>query len=403
MTDWIKSQYKGLRYRESSTEFVGVGRSKRPRRYYVMTFKMDGKTVSEAFGWEGDYIRNEDQAFDICRRLSNNRKDRTPPFTLAEYRQQNEAELLEAKAAAAEEAARNITFAEVFNRYLSHSRNNKRSAKSWRREESLFRLWVESAIGNRPMREIKPLHLEKIKKDMATARKSPRSIQYCLAVVRQTFNYALNNDMVSCKNPAGATGGVKRPKVDNRRTRFLTRDEASALLAELAKRSPDVHDMALFSLQTGARAGEVFSLTWGDVDPLNGTALLRDTKGNRNRPLFLTDEVKNMLDSREKIRIGTKKTDLIFPNRNGHKIVQISDSFNRAIDKLGLNQDITDPRQKVTFHTLRHTYASWLAENGVDLYHIKELLGHSTIQLTERYSHLSDSALKQAALKIQNG
>jgi site-specific recombinase XerD len=82
--------------------------------------------------------------------------------------------------------------------------------------------------------------------------------------------------------------------------------------------------------------------------------------------------------------------------------VQISDSFNRAIDKLGLNQDITDRRDKVTFHSLRHTYASQLVQAGVDIYHVKELLGHSTITLTERYSHLSDSALKQAALKIQN-
>ena len=58
--------------------------------------------------------------------------------------------------------------------------------------------------------------------------------------------------------------------------------------------------------------------------------------------------------------------------------------------------EITDPRQKVVFHSLRHTLASRLAEAGVDLYTIKTLLGHSTIALTERYSHLSDGALQGA-------
>ena len=54
MTEWNKSQYKGLRYRESDTDFIGVGRSKRPRRYFMMTYKWQGKTVSESLGWEGD-------------------------------------------------------------------------------------------------------------------------------------------------------------------------------------------------------------------------------------------------------------------------------------------------------------------------------------------------------------
>jgi len=400
MAEWKKSQYKGLRYRESSTEFVGVGRSKRPRRYYMMTFKFEGKVVSESLGWEGEYIRNEDHAQRINQQLQNNRKDLTPPFTLAEYRQQNDEALQTAKKEAQAEAIRNISFSEVFSGYLAHSRNNKRSAKSWQREEALFRLWIEPAIGNRPMREIKPLHLEKIKKDMGKAGRSPRSIQYCLAVIRQVFNYALNNDLISCKNPAGSTGGVKRPTLDNRRTRFLTREETTALLAELARRSTEVHDMALFSLQTGARAGEVFSLTWGDIDLFHGTALLRDTKSNKNRPLFLTDEVKNMLARRRPA--DAKATMLVFPDRNGNKVVQISDSFNRAIDKLKLNEGITERRDRVTFHTLRHTYASQLVQAGVDIYHVKELLGHSTITLTERYSHLSESALKQAAMKIQN-
>ena len=246
-----------------------------------------------------------------------------------------------------------------------------------------------------------PLHLERIKKNMAKAGRAARTIQYCLAVVRQVFNYALRNRLFIGQNPAGSTGGVTRPKVDNRRTRFLSRQEAADLLVELAKRSPNLHDMALFSLYTGARAGEVFNLHWSDVDLFQGVAMLKDTKSGKNRAVFLTDEVKAMLAHRKPdVAQGSA---LIFPGRDSLKVMRISKSFERAVDVLQFNEGVKDRRQRVTFHTLRHTFASWLAMDGINPFHLKELLGHSDLKLTERYSHLSESVLKQAAMRIQNG
>jgi site-specific recombinase XerD len=68
-----------------------------------------------------------------------------------------------------------------------------------------------------------------------------------------------------------------------------------------------------------------------------------------------------------------------------------------AIDDLGLNNNVKDARQKVVFHTLRHSYASWLMMEGADILAVKELLGHSTTAMTERYSHLSPDHLKKTA------
>ena len=65
-----------------------------------------------------------------------------------------------------------------------------------------------------------------------------------------------------------------------------------------------------------------------------------------------------------------------------------------------LSKGIEDKRQKVVFHTLRHTYASWLVERGADLYTVKELMGHKTLAMTERYSHLGENTLKQAVSRL---
>ena len=413
MPEWKKSQYKGLRYREHETNTTGVGKSKRPLRYYVSVYKWNRKTVTDVYGWEGtrivndflgegDHPLNEDNVHLVYAKLEANRKNKTPPFTLAEYRQQNQ-EGLEAKGRAEqEEKAQNITFGEIFTEhYYPQVQHNRRSLRSIQREEDLFRLWIAPALGNRPIREIVPLHLERIKKDMVKAGRAARTIQYCLAVVRQAFNYALKNRLFIGQNPAGSTGGVTRPKVDNRRTRFLSRQEAADLLAELLQRSPKLHDMALFSLYTGARAGEVFNLHWVDVDLLQGVAMLKDTKSGRNRPVFLTDEVKAMLTRRR--LADAPGSSLVFPGRDGLKVMRISKSFERAVDQLQWNDGVTDRRQRVTFHTLRHTFASWLAMDGINPFHLKELLGHSDLKLTERYSHLSESVLKQAAMRIQQG
>ena len=397
MSEWIKCNTPGIRYRLHATRKKGVGFDK----YFTIRYKTGGKEKSEGLGWASEGW-TEKKAAAILSELKANHTTGTGPRTLTEKRELNTQAELEEQDRQQKEKARNITFGEIFTeRYFPQVQNTRRSLKTIQREEALFRLWIAPVIGGRPIREVMPLHLEKIKKAMTKAGRAARSVQYCLAIIRQVFNYALMNNLFAGKNPAGSTGGVKRPTLDNRRTRFLSRQEAADLLAELAKRSADVHDMALFSLYTGARAGEVFSLQWSDVDLFKGVVLLKDTKSGKNRPVFLTDEVKAMLAHRRPA--DAQGSALVFPGRDGVRIVQISDSFTRAIDKLQLNEGVTDRRQRLTFHSLRHSFASWLAMDGVDLYHIKELLGHSDLKLTERYSHLSESVLKQAAMRIQNG
>lgn len=177
-------------------------------------------------------------------------------------------------------------------------------------------------------------------------------------------------------------------------------------------RSGDMHDIALLSLYTGMRAGEIHALQWGNVDFQNDPLEILDPKSGRNRMAFMTPEVKSMLQARFDKQ---SKNLLVFPGRNGQKRRWVSDNFDRVVTSLGFNnsgeykedeegtifpEQITDARQKVVFHTLRHTFASWLVQKGVPLYTVAELLGHSTIEMTRRYSHLAPNTLKSAAMSI---
>ena len=158
-----------------------------------------------------------------------------------------------------------------------------------------------------------------------------------------------------------------------------------------------VRNMTLLSLQCGLRAGEVFSLTWGDVDLSHGLITLRATKTGRDRTINMTNEVLSMFKSLPQGQYG----ELIFPNTKGKKRKEMSNTFQRTVDEMGLNDGVTDLKQKLTFHSCRHTCASWLVMSGVSLFTVQKILGHSTISMTERYAHLAPKEFKEAsALKI---
>ncbi|MEI3479059.1 MAG: site-specific integrase [Bilophila sp.] len=164
----------------------------------------------------------------------------------------------------------------------------------------------------------------------------------------------------------------------------------------LAERSKDTHDAAILSLFAGLRAGEIHSLTWADIDFANGTIYIKDPKNKHSRYAFITPEIAAVLRS----RVEEGKTGLIFPSTVGTRREAVSDSFERAVKVLGLNNHIVDSRQKVVFHTLRHTFASWLVQRGTPLYTVAELMGHTSLEMTKRYAHLAPDTMRQAAMGL---
>lgn len=394
MTKWIKTNFPGVRYREHETRRNGVRRD----QYFTIRYKLAGKDREEGLGWASENWTAV-KAYDRLKELKENRKSGEGPQTLAEKRQiaadRKEAE----KAEAERQEKESITFKEFFDdTYLPQAKADKKE-RSVTREEGLFNAWISPVLGQLPMKDITPFHLEKLKRDMATGEQSPRSVEYALSVVRQVFNTAKRLGSFNGENP---TAKVKFPKPDNGRMRFLTHEEAGRLLEALKGKSVDVHDMTLLSLHCGLRFGEIASLTWQDVDTERGTLTIRDAKAG-SRYAFLTEQAAAML----KGRTQGKPADYVFPaweskeearKSGGNKRMdRISATFARTVEDLGLNDGMDDPRLRICFHSCRHSHASWLIEEGADLYTVQKLLGHKTNVMTMRYSHLSENKLRGAA------
>jgi integrase len=131
-------------------------------------------------------------------------------------------------------------------------------------------------------------------------------------------------------------------------------------------------------------------LTWQDVDLERGTLTIRDAKAG-SRYAFLTEQAAAML----KARTQGKPAEYVF---QGRKVLldRISKTYHDTVEELKFNEGITDNRLRVYFHTCRHSYASWMIEQGADLYTVQKLLGHKTNVMTQRYAHMSENRLRAA-------
>jgi len=382
---WEKTKYSGVQFYQHNERKHGV----KFDQYFRGRYMTAGEPYIMGFGWASEGWTAK-SVFIKLQEYKSNAKRGSGIKTIKEEKALNDAKDKEAKKRLEDEKIKNITFSEFFKNTYTPILKISKKPESWRKELEHFKNWIDPEVGHLPVKKITAFNLEKIKKNMLDANRSARSLQYVFATFRQVWNYARGNDIINSDSP---TRKVKLPKVKNQRLRFFTSEEANILLDALKRKSQQVHDITLFSLHTGARAGEIFSLTWGVVNFKNGTAQLRDSKG-LDRHAYLTGATQTML---EQLYQSQSPSEFVFKDSKGKRLNKISKTFFRTVHELGFNDGVTDSRDKALFHTCRHSFASWHVQNGTDLYTVKDLLGHSTIQLTERYSHLRPDGLKMAA------
>jgi site-specific recombinase XerD len=187
---------------------------------------------------------------------------------------------------------------------------------------------------------------------------------------------------------------VRRPKLRELIPMHIALEEFPLLLA--AEPDPMLRDLYAVAVSTGLRLGELAALHWGDVDFTQKVVRVRNsdtytTKNKRNRVVPMTDRVCELLRSRKCHSIN----EYVF-SRDGKPITKdiASRNFKQCVVRAGLNPALH-------FHSLRHSFATWLVQAGVSIYAIQKLLGHSSISMTQIYAHLAPSELHDTVNRIR--
>ncbi len=298
-----------------------------------------------------------------------------------------------------------MTLGQAWERYLADWLDA--SGKNSSSDKSLIRVHLKP-LCSLPLHQITAHRLDQLMGDMRAVGMSPQTIRHAVGLIRRIMRRMNKWKLYTGPMPFD---GLTMPKINNARERFLTPIEARDLLAELYRRSRQTWLMALISLHCGLRFGEVAHLRWGDVRFESSTLFIAESKSGRSRHAVMTEEVAAALGALPRGPL----TELICPARNGGVMKAASECFNRAVDALGLNDTgevvtgpdgrkirikIQDRRRRVVFHSLRHTYASWLACGGQGQLTIADRLGHHSLEMTKRYTHLMDATRSVTAQTI---
>ncbi len=238
---------------------------------------------------------------------------------------------------------------------------------------------VKPTLGDHLLKDIKGIEVMRLRNVLEKKGLSPQTVHHCLALLRRILKKGMQWEIYP-----GPLPYFEMPQVKNARTRFLRKDEAKVLLAEIKKRSDLWHDISLLALLSGLRACEIYTLKVSHVDLANGFVNIYDGK-TINRSVPLCPAAKVLIAPYCNKPAGA----LVFQNSEGKVIREVSNTFPRSVASCRMNDGATDRRDKVVFHTLRHTFASWLVQNGTPLATVSHILGHSSIDMTMRYVHLS--------------
>ncbi len=276
-----------------------------------------------------------------------------------------------------------LTFREFADQYYeSYAKINKKSFISdYYMLKQLKKQWGAYAI-----RQINPLLIEGFRKDLLERGRKRSTTNRYLALLGKMMNLAIDWGLLT-QNP------VSRVKFFSEKANFretiLSLEEEEALLKKCPKRLLPIVQVAL---NTGMRRGEILGLRWSQVDLAARTIKLSQTKSGKPRIIPINAFLIDILTGQER---KTGYSEFVFLNRATRKpFKDVKKAFNSAATNAGI--------EGLRFHDLRHTFASRLVAAGVDLITVKDLLGHHSVKVTERYTHTNAEQKKKAVEILQN-
>ncbi len=266
------------------------------------------------------------------------------------------------------------TLFELFNEYWQTSGSNRKT-KGLDRAIKI----CKDGLGDVALREITPQVIERFLSKHAKERGwSPATRNRYRALLSSVLSKAVSWEYIE-HNPVAV---VKASKENPGRERHLTQAQFGALLAAC---SNDLRPIVLLAGHTGMRRGELLNLRWSDVDFQSNTITVRESKSGEPRSIPMNETVSQALLSLPR----NNERGLLFPSpRTGGVRPDVKRAFAEALKKAAKaleKPDLTEFR----FHDLRHTFASLLVMNAIDLKTVQELLGHHSLRMTMRYSHLA--------------
>lgn len=280
--------------------------------------------------------------------------------------------------------AKKHTVRELAERYGEYVK--QRNAKRYHWIKMYLDWWVNE-IGDYALSEItKAMIVEKRELLLTTSgrnieKRSPATANRYMTVLSHAFTIAMNEWEWIQDHPMRKIAKLPEPRG---RVRFLSDAERKRLLkaCQEVRGAENLYMLVVLALSTGARHGELINLCWKDVDLKRKVIVLHDTKNKERRVLPLAHHALELVQ--EKYAARDVASDLVFPAPRKPKDVWASRSAWLAALEAAKIEDFR-------FHDLRHSAASYLAMNGASLAEIAEVLGHKTLAMVKRYSHLSEA------------
>jgi integrase len=348
----VKTNYPGVYF------IMGKASDGRPEKVYYIMYRRGGKLIEEKAGRQFQNDMTPARAAGI----------RTKRIEGAASNQERR------------EAGRKQTWtlSRLWQDYSAH----KPPTKSLMTDRGRFQKFIEPALGNKQPVDLTPLDLDRLRIGVAKTHQQ-QTVKHIISLLVRIINHGARLGLCP-----GLTFKPPAVKVYNLKTEDLAPDQLSKLLAAIDQewdiQAANFMRMALF---TGMRRGELFKLRWEDVDFDRGFIHIRGPKGGKDQAIPLNEAAREVLQNHPQ-----SDSPYVFPGRGGRQRTR----YPKRVDAIREKAEL--PRDFRPLHGLRHTYASMLASSGqVDLYTLQKLLTHKSPQMTQRYAHLRDEALKRAS------
>ena len=296
-----------------------------------------------------------------------------------------------------------MTVGDLLTKWLTESAKPNTSPGTFAEYERITNSYLIPRIGKVKLPALRPLHIQSMLSAMETENLGARTRQYCYVTLHRAFVVAMRWQLM-IRNPCD---GVDSPKVKRRQVVPLTQEQARTLLK--ASEENRFHAVFVLALTTGMRQGELFGLQWESVDlqrgvlqvrhsleEIKGQLRLKEPKSESGRRQIALSAmaVKALWDHKAKqLAKGLAGCAFVFPDSEGGPLRKCS--FHRwAWAKVRTAAKL----EGVHFHDLRHSSASMMLADGVNVKAIQTILGHSTISMTmDTYAHLMPDAQRMAA------